>query len=199
MTGGAIDGRQHAAALIETLHRMEQELDRCDRWGQLLATAFSRGNQILAAGNGGSAADAQHLTAELVGRFEEERPPVRAIALSTDTSALTAIANDYGYEEVFARQVRAYARPGDVLVLFSTSGRSPNVLAAVAAARASGVASLALTGPGPSPLHEQADAVVAVPSPRTATIQEAHGVLLHVICRAFDRALHDVPTGSLRR
>jgi D-sedoheptulose 7-phosphate isomerase len=158
------------------------------RWAQWLAHRLPAGARLLAAGNGGSAAEAQHLTAELVGRFDGDRRPFSAIALHSDTSSLTAIGNDYGYEEVFARQVHAHARPRDVLVLLSTSGRSPNLLAAASAGRSVGASVWALTGPVPNPLAELADDVVTVPG-SPATVQEAHLVAVHLLCAAFESAL----------
>jgi D-sedoheptulose 7-phosphate isomerase len=143
------------------------------------------GQRLLAAGNGGSAAEAQHLTAELVGRFDGERVPFSAISLHAETSAVTAIANDYGYEEVFARQVRAHGRSGDVLVLLSTSGNSPNLLRAVEAAARLGLTTWALTGPGPNPLATACDEAVMIES-LNANAQEAHLIALHALCRAFE-------------
>ena len=141
--------------------------------------------RLLAAGNGGSAAQAQHLTAELVGRYRADRPPFSAICLTAETSSLTAIANDYGYDQVFARQVRAHGRPGDVLVLLSTSGSSPNLAAAADAAHEAGVTVWALTGPGPNALTRIADDAIALPGP-AATVQEAQLTAVHALCRVFD-------------
>ncbi|MGW0932311.1 D-sedoheptulose-7-phosphate isomerase [Streptomyces sp. NPDC002644] len=160
-----------------------------DRWGELLAAVLTGGGRLLAAGNGGSAAQAQHLTAELVGRYRDDRPPFSAIALHADTSSTTAIANDYGIDEVFARQVRAHGRPDDILMLLSTSGASANLLAAAEAARESGLHVWALTGPAPNPLAAAADEVLAVEAPATATVQELHLVAVHMVCEAFDAAL----------
>jgi D-sedoheptulose 7-phosphate isomerase len=157
-------------------------------WAERLACRLPAGARLLAAGNGGSAAEAQHLTAELVGRFDEERQPFSAIALHADTSSLTAIGNDYGFAQVFARQVYAHARPLDILVLLSTSGRSPNLLAAAGAGRSVGASVWALTGPTPNPLAELAEDVVAVPG-STATVQEAHLIAVHLLCAAFELAL----------
>ena len=154
-------------------------------WGEELARRLLRGARLLAAGNGGSAAEAQHLTAELVGRFDGERVPFSAISLHAETSAVTAIANDYGFEELFARQVRAHARTGDVLMLLSTSGRSPNLLRAAEAAARLGVATWALTGPGPNPLAAGCDEAVTIDGP-AANAQECHLIALHAVCRAFD-------------
>jgi D-sedoheptulose 7-phosphate isomerase len=160
-----------------------------DRWGELLAAVLTGGGRLLAAGNGGSAAQAQHLTAELVGRYRDDRPPFSAIALHADTSSTTAIANDYGIDEVFARQVRAHGRDDDILMLLSTSGASANLLAAAEAARESGLHVWALTGPAPNPLAAAADEVLAVEAPSTATVQELHLVAVHMVCEAFDAAL----------
>lgn len=157
-------------------------------WGVRLAERLLAGGRLLAAGNGGSAAEAQHLTAELVGRFDGERESFAAISLHAETSALTAIANDYGYEEVYARQVRGHGRPGDVLMLFSTSGRSPNLLRAAKAAAELGIDSWSLTGTRPNPLAQATDENVAIEGP-SANVQECHLIALHAMCRAFDAAV----------
>ncbi|MCW2804997.1 MAG: D-sedoheptulose 7-phosphate isomerase [Propionibacteriaceae bacterium] len=162
-------------------------------WGSELARILQAGGRLLACGNGGSAAQAQHLTGELVGRFRHDRDPYAAIALHADTSALTAILNDYGLDEMFARQVRAHGRAGDVLVAFSTSGSSSNVLAAAKAAQQIGVTVWALTGPAPNPLAAIADDAVVIDAGCTATIQEIHLALTHGLCLAMDEAL-GVPT-----
>lgn len=174
--------------LARALHALRGESERFDRWGTLLAERLPEGARLLAAGNGGSAAEAQHLTAELVGRFDREREPFAAIALHADTSSLTAIGNDYGYAEVFARQVRAHARPRDVLVLLSTSGGSENLLSAATAGRECGATVLALTGALPNPLADLADETLAV-SGCAATVQEVHLVSVHLLCSAFEAAL----------
>ncbi|MBM3368016.1 MAG: phosphoheptose isomerase [Betaproteobacteria bacterium] len=160
---------------------------------ELMADALKSGGKVLSCGNGGSAGDAQHFSAELLGRFERERPPLAAVALSTDTSTLTAIANDYSYEQVFEKQVRALGRRGDVLLAISTSGGSPNVLAAVKAARELGMAVVALTGRsgGKTPaLLGPGDAHVCVPHERTARIQEVHLLVLHCLCDGIDYRLY---------
>ena len=151
--------------------------------------AFGRGGKLLLFGNGGSAADAQHVAAEFVGRFERERAALAAIALTTDTSILTSIGNDYSYDRVFVRQVEALGRPGDVAFGISTSGGSPNVLAALEAARAAGLQTIALTGGGGGAVGRAAAIHVNVPSTSTARVQEVHRTLLHVICDAVERAL----------
>ena len=162
-------------------------------WGQHLAAVFAAGGKLLACGNGGSAAEAQHLTGELLGRFREERRPLPAIALTADSSAVTAIVNDYGTEELFARQVQAYGRRGDVLVALSTSGTSPNVIAAAKAGLDLGVTVWALTGPAPNPLAAVAHDTLAIGSPWTATVQECHLVALHLLCASFDAAVLTEP------
>jgi D-sedoheptulose 7-phosphate isomerase len=161
------------------------------QWGQDLADIFAAGGKLLACGNGGSAAEAQHLTGELLGRFRDERRPLPAVALSADSSAVTTIANDYGIEELFARQVQAYGRPGDVLIAISTSGTSPNVIAAAKAGLDVGVAVWALTGPAPNPLAALSDSAIAVDAPTVATVQEIHLSLIHALCIALDKALLD--------
>lgn len=186
-----VDRLSELAAAVRALRN---ETERFERWGSLLAERLGDGGRLLAAGNGGSAAEAQHLTAELVGRFDRDRPPFAAIALHADTSSLTAIGNDYGYAEVFARQVRAHARPKDVLVLLSTSGTSENLLCAADAGHECGATVLAMTGPRPNPLAERADDVLAVAG-CTATVQETHLVAVHLTCAAFEAAL----AGGLRR
>jgi len=163
------------------------QLERLSELGERLAARLLAGGRLLVAGNGGSAAQAQHLTAELVGRYHSERRPLSAICLHGDTSSLTAIANDYGGDQAFARQVQAHGRPGDVLIALSTSGASENVLAAVREAQRAGLEAWALTGPAPNPLADLSDEAVAFACPWTATVQELHMVALHVICAAVDR------------
>ncbi|UGT60948.1 SIS domain-containing protein [Nocardia asteroides] len=166
-----------------------QAADRLRRWGEQLAELYERDGRLLACGNGGSAAEAQHLTAELVGRFEGERRPLSALALHAETSSITAIVNDYGIDEMFARQVRAHGRPGDVLVVLSTSGSSANVVAAAKAAKEVGMLTWALTGPAPNPLAALCDDALAVEAESTSTVQEMHLLLVHSLCRALDAAL----------
>jgi D-sedoheptulose 7-phosphate isomerase len=179
----------HMRALAEAVDRIGPEASRLDLWGRQLADVLTSGGRLLACGNGGSAAEAQHLTAELVGRFRDERIPLSAIALHADTSALTAIGNDYGIDEVFARGVRAHGRPGDVLISLSTSGTSGNVLAAVKAAHEGGLTTWALTGPAPNPLAAMCDDAVCVDAGSTATVQEIHLLLVHALCIAVDDVL----------
>jgi D-sedoheptulose 7-phosphate isomerase len=183
---------EHLRNLIPTLEALTAAAPRLSAWGTELAVRLISGARLLAAGNGGSAAEAQHLTAELLGRFDGERRPFSAISLHADTSAMTAIGNDYGFEQVFARQVLGHARPGDVLVLLSTSGRSANLLSAAETARKMGVATWALTGKSPNPLIEACDEHLALPGP-PANVQEAQLIAVHAICRAFDHEVsrHD--------
>ena len=155
----------------------------------VLFNAIGNDSKILACGNGGSAADAQHFIAELVGRFERERLPLAGVTLSADTSIMTAVGNDYGFDHVFERQVEALGRPGDVLVCLSTSGNSPNVLRAVAAAQARDMPIIALTGKGGGVVGElmtEKDVHLCVPHDRTMRIQEVHIVLLHALCDGLD-------------
>ncbi|ULN49334.1 D-sedoheptulose-7-phosphate isomerase [Mycolicibacterium goodii] len=179
----------HVSALAHAVGRIDGETPRLTRWGRHLAATLTGGGRLLACGNGGSAAEAQHLTAELVGRFRDERIPLSAIALHADTSALTAICNDYGADEIFARGVHAHGRPGDVLVALSTSGTSPNVLAAVKAAHEEGLTTWAMTGPAPNPLAAMCDDAICVEAPSTATVQEIHLLLVHALCIALDDVL----------
>jgi D-sedoheptulose 7-phosphate isomerase len=182
-------GRDHLAALAGPLAALAADAPRLHGWGERLAGALLGGGRLLAAGNGGSAAQAQHLCAELVGRYRDDRIPLAAIALTVDAPALTAIVNDYGGEAIFARQVRAHGRPGDVLVLLSTSGASPNVIAAAEAARACGMVVWALCGRTGTPLARVADDALVVDSPHTATVQEVHLVAVHLICAGAEAAL----------
>jgi D-sedoheptulose 7-phosphate isomerase len=159
---------------------------------QLMTASLRMGGKIMACGNGGSAADSQHFAAELLNRFERERAPLAAIALTTDTSTLTSIANDYHYDQVFAKQVAALGRSGDVLLAISTSGNSPNVLAAMAVAQEHGVRVVALTGKGGGRMAAaltKDDIHLCVPADRTARIQEVHLVTLHCLCDGIDALL----------
>ena len=152
-----------------------------------LVACLSTGHKLLLCGNGGSAADAQHIAAEFTGRFLAERKPLPAIALTTDTSALTAIGNDYGFDTIFERQVRALAQPGDLLLAISTSGNSPNVLAAIKAIKKLGGESIALTGRDGGKMKACADLNLIVPSDETPRIQEMHATIGHILCEAVDR------------
>jgi D-sedoheptulose 7-phosphate isomerase len=156
---------------------------------ETMASALGDGGKVLVFGNGGSAADATHLAAELVGRFLLERDGLPALSLSDNPSALTAISNDYGYERVFARQVEALGRSGDVALGISTSGRSPNILAGLEAARAGGLATLALTGGDGGAMRELADVCIVVPSHETPRVQEGHTLVAHLLCELVERTL----------
>jgi D-sedoheptulose 7-phosphate isomerase len=192
-------GRVHLANLTEPLAALQRETDRLDRWGAHAASVLLAGGRLLAAGNGGSAAEAQHLTAELVGRYRDDRVPLSAIALHAETSSLTAIGNDYDYAEVFARQVRAHGRPGDVCVLLSTSGTSPNVLRAAEVAAEVGITTWALTGRAPNPLALACDDALCVEAGTTATVQEIHLIAVHLLCAAIDVAVREHAVAGVAR
>jgi D-sedoheptulose 7-phosphate isomerase len=179
-------GRRHLAELAGPLADLHEQAPVLEAWGRRLAHVLMGGGRLLAAGNGGSAAQAQHLTAELVGRYRDDRPPLSAVALCAETSSLTAIGNDYGIADVFSRQVRAHGRPGDVLVVLSTSGRSPNVIGAAEAAGECGMRTWALTGPGGNPLADACDEAVCVESRHTPTVQEIHLIAIHLVCASVD-------------
>jgi len=173
-------------ALFEKLAHLEPQVARI---GKRLAEALRGGGKIMWCGNGGSAADSQHLAAELTGRLVNDRRPLAGLALSTDSSALTCIGNDYGFEAIFERQVRALGRAGDALVLISTSGRSANLLRAAEAARAMGIITIGLLGRDGGPLLALCDDALVVPSPTTARIQEAHIFIGHCWCGLIEQAL----------
>ena len=175
-----LDGHQKVLAKLETpAGDIQQAAERC-------ITALANGHKLLICGNGGSAADAQHMAAELVGRFIADRPALAAIALTTDTSALTTIANDYGYEEVVSRQVAGLANAGDVLIAISTSGNSNNVLKAVDAAHAAGASVIGLSGKSGGALDGKCEVSLIVPSDVTARIQEMHIVIGHLLCALIE-------------
>jgi D-beta-D-heptose 7-phosphate kinase / D-beta-D-heptose 1-phosphate adenosyltransferase len=180
-------GVGHTGRLSGVLDQLDYR--QLERWGSHLAAVLRGGGRLLAAGNGGSAAEAQHLTSELVGKFRADRRPFSAIALNAESSTLTAVANDYGYEEVFARQVRAHGRPGDVLVLLSSSGQSKNLLLAAKAGQAAGLTVWGLTGAVPNPLAALCHEVAAVPAQSTRTVQECHLIMVHLICEAIETEL----------
>jgi len=182
-------GTPHCDQLMKALEGFRAHAPLVEHWGTTLAARLGTGARLLAAGNGGSAAQAQHLTAELVGRYRDDRPAFSALALHADTSATTAIANDYGVQEIFARQVAAHGRAGDVLVLLSTSGASANLRVAATGARRLGMRVWALTGPAPNPLAIAADEALCVDAGVAATVQELHLVAVHMLCESFDRAV----------
>jgi D-sedoheptulose 7-phosphate isomerase len=154
-----------------------------------ISARMQAGGKVLIFGNGGSAADAQHFAAELSGRFLRERAALPALALTTDTSALTAIANDFGYEQVFSRQVEAHGRKGDVAIGISTSGKSPNVVRALQVARERGLVTVGLTGRGGATIADLVDVLIDVPHQETARIQEVHGMVVHILCELIEESL----------
>ena len=180
--------RDHIEGLSVMLTQLSTETEHLNRWGIELCRRLSNGHRLLIAGNGGSAAEAQHLSAELLGRFHADRKPFSAIALHADSSSLTAIGNDFGFDEVFARQVRAHARTDDIVLLLSTSGRSANLLRAASAARTIGATTWALTGTGPNPLADCCDDAIAL-NGAPSNVQEAQLVAVHALCFAFDEHL----------
>ena len=179
----------HDADVQAGMASLRAQASTVQRWGEELAACLPGGARLLAAGNGGSAAEAQHLAAELVGRFCGERRPLSAVSLCSESSSVTAIMNDYGLEEVFARQVEAHGRPGDILVLMSTSGTSTNVVHAAKRGHEMGMQVWALTGPGPNPLASLADSALTVAGRSTAAIQEVHLMAVHALCAVLDATL----------
>jgi D-sedoheptulose 7-phosphate isomerase len=177
------------AASIALHQRMRANLGPALVAAQAMADALKAGGKLLAFGNGGSAADAQHLSAELVGRFQKERAGLPAIALTVDTSILTSVANDYSYKQVFVRQVEALGQAGDIAVGISTSGESPNVLLALQAARAKGMKTIALTGRDGGAIGAAAEIHVNVPDQNAARVQEVHRTILHVMCEVIESDL----------
>jgi D-sedoheptulose 7-phosphate isomerase len=184
--------RLHVARLVAALHDGDEQWQHAEEWGRRLAALLPAGARLLVAGNGGSAAQAQHLSAEIVGRYDRDRRPFSAISLHTDTSALTAIVNDYGPEEMFARQVQAHGRPGDVCLLMSTSGRSPNLVCAAERALDCGLTVWAMTGRAPNPLAVLAEEAISFGASTTAAVQEMQLVALHVMCEELDESLDRV-------
>lgn len=187
------------AQILETQHIMsvmlanDALLARVEAAAAACITALCNGGKVLLAGNGGSAADAQHIAGEFVSRFAFDRPGLPAIALTTDTSILTAIGNDYGYDKLFARQVQAHAQKGDAFIAYSTSGKSPNVIAALQEAKTCGVVCIGMTGNRGGPMRELCDYYLDVPSADTPKIQEGHAVLGHILCGLVERALFKTP------
>ena len=169
-------------------------LTRVEAAAEACIHAMKSGNKVLLAGNGGSAADAQHIAGEFVSRFAFDRPGLSAISLTTDTSILTAIGNDYGYDKLFARQVQAHAQKGDVFIAYSTSGKSPNVIAALQEAKNRGVVCIGMTGNRGGPMEGLCDHYLDVPSADTPKIQEGHALLGHIPCGLVECALFKVPT-----
>jgi len=184
---GSDDLRQYLSDHAAAVRASEALLPDVQRLGQLLCERFAAGNKLLTFGNGGSAADAQHLAEELIGRFLRDRRPLPAIALTSDGTALTCIANDYGFADVFARQVTALAKPGDLVVGISTSGHSENVLRGFRAAAANGATTIALLGRGGGKALAEVDHALVVPSETASIVQEMHIVVIHMLCEIVDR------------
>jgi D-sedoheptulose 7-phosphate isomerase len=184
----------HLASTLTTVASIRSQIQDIEAWGRLVAKRLDEGHRLLAAGNGGSAAQAQHLTAELVGRYRRDRRPLSAIALHAETSSLTAIANDYGQPKAFARLAEAHGRPDDIMVALSTSGDSANVVEAVRTARTLGMQTLALTGRQPNTLASACDGCITVDGPTSAHVQEGHLVVIHLLCEAIDSWFLDFST-----
>jgi D-sedoheptulose 7-phosphate isomerase len=178
---------EQLAELAAVLQALAEQAPLVDHIADRIADALLAGQTLFTCGNGGSATDASHLAQEMVGRYRSNRRPLPAISLTADPSALTCIANDFGYDQVFARQLAGLARSGDVLVCFSTSGNSPNILAAMQIARDHGLVNIALLGKSGGPARALADYALVVPSQTTARIQEVHTLLLHAICEEIEQ------------
>lgn len=185
--------RERIAASIAVKQALAEDVDASCRVGLALVDAYRAGGKLLIFGNGGSAADAQHIAAEFVGRFYVQRRALPAMALTVNSSALTAIGNDFGFEAVFERQVEAFGRPGDVAIGLSTSGNSPNVVAGLRAARAGGLVTVAMTGSSGGRMAAEADHCVTIPSADTPRIQEAHILLGHIWSEMVEQALFGTP------
>jgi D-sedoheptulose 7-phosphate isomerase len=184
---------EEARRIISAMLADDALLVRVESAAEACIHAMKHGNKILLAGNGGSAADAQHIAGEFVSRFAFDRPGLPAIALTTDTSILTAIGNDYGYDSLFSRQVQAHAKQGDVFIAYSTSGKSPNVITALREARSLGVVCIGMTGSRGGEMKDLCDHCLEVPSSDTPKIQEGHAVLGHILCGLVERALFKAP------
>jgi len=183
-----IDVRRSLAEHVSVITGLDSLVDRIEDAANRVVHCLQEGGKVLWMGNGGSAADAQHMAAEIVGRFVKERPGLPSIALTVDTSILTAVGNDYGYEEVFARQIQALGDPGDLVVAISTSGNSANILKGLAVARDLSMVSIGLTGEGGGQMAAAVDLLIDVPARMTARIQEAHLLIEHIFCEAVDSA-----------
>jgi D-sedoheptulose 7-phosphate isomerase len=189
----------HLTQSLSALERASKDaalLDTARRIAAVIVAALRAGNKLLLVGNGGSAADAQHIAAEIVGRYKQERPAYAAIALTTDTSALTAIGNDYGYDQVFARQVEGLGQRGDVLLAISTSGRSPSIFNALLKARERGLTTMGFTGTKGQAMGELCDLLLVAPSDDTPIIQQIHLAAAHGICAVVEQVLMHTPTQS---
>jgi len=185
--------KNHLRQCIERQQLLLSCLDALDKpfalAAELTVQALAQGGKVLACGNGGSAAEAAHLTSELVGRFRQDRPALSAICLPAEMCAITAIGNDYGFDQIFSRQLEAYAKPGDCLILFSTSGNSANALVALESARDRGVTTIAILGGSGGRLAGEASVELVVPSNETARIQEVHQLIIHALCEAIEVGL----------
>lgn len=179
--------RAQSDELMAVLSHFAAQAEAVDAIAGLVAEALIAGHTLFTCGNGGSAADAIHLAEELVGRYRSDRRPLAGVCLNADVGALTCIANDFGYAQVFARPLAALGRPGDILVIFSTSGNSPNILEALQIARARGMLSVALLGKDGGPARALADHALVVPSAASARIQEIHGLILHALCEEVEQ------------
>ncbi len=192
MTGNGLNSviheafKRHANVYEESVNQILPEANRA---AEMLVSVIQRNGKILICGNGGSAADAQHFAAEFTCKYKDDRPPLAAIALTVDTSALTAIGNDYGFDDIFSRQVEALGSSGDMLVAFTTSGKSKNILNAIQAAKKKGMKVVAMTGKKGVSLKESVDVAIVVPSEETARIQEIHELLYHAWCEYIDHSL----------
>jgi D-sedoheptulose 7-phosphate isomerase len=182
LLAGRIDGS------IRAIGTLRERLEQIDAVGRLVAGALDGGGLLATAGNGGSAAQALHLSEELVGRYRSSRPPLRAMCLNADPTALSCIANDFGFEQIFARQCEAFLGPGDVLLVLSTSGRSQNIRAALDAARLAGADTVALLGRDGGACRDRADHAIVVPEADSAHVQEAHQVIIHLLCEMLEPA-----------
>jgi D-sedoheptulose 7-phosphate isomerase len=191
-----IEEFQASAAVKQRMLDDARFMQQVTDMGQLLIDCYEAGHKLMIAGNGGSAADAQHIAAEFVSRFNFDRPGLPALALTTDTSILTAVGNDYGYEQVFRRQIEANGVGGDVFLGISTSGNSPNILRALEAARSKGITTFGLTGRAGGKMLELCDHCLCVPSEETPRIQEAHILIGHTLCAMVEQALFDDPRGK---
>lgn len=181
--------KQALASSPEVIAAIQDAAQKC-------VAVYQRGNKILIAGNGGSAADAQHMAAELSGRFNFDRPGIPAIALTANSSAITAIANDYGYEKVFSRQTQAYGQSGDLFVGISTSGSSKNILAAIAQCQAQGIETIGLTGSAGGQMAQACDVCIQIPSQSTPRVQECHILVIHLLCAAVEEVLFGQQGGA---
>ena len=192
---------QIAEAILvkQSLARSPEVMDVIGQAARRCVAVYERKRKLLIAGNGGSAADAQHMAAELSGRFGFDRPAIPAIALTTNSSAVTAISNDYGYDKIFSRQIQAYGQPGDLFVGLSTSGNSSNVVSAIEQCKISGVETIGLTGAAPSRMSETCDICIQIPSTCTARIQECHILIVHLLCAAVEESLFGEEFGGQAR